>query len=95
MFHIFINITTTTPGIVSQNKVQRIVSNLNFNMALNVKSGLSLDDYKRILADEPRDVNKVIYSNTEHFIMQNKNINGLLLVAMAIHESGWEHLQYR
>lgn len=82
---------STTPGIVSQNKVQRIVSKLNFNMALNVKSGLSLDDYKRILADEPRDVNKVIYSNAEAFYNaeQKYNVNGLLLVAMAIHESGW------
>ena len=35
---------STTPGIVSQNKVQRIVSKLNFNMMLNVKSGLSLED---------------------------------------------------
>lgn len=82
---------STTPGIVSQNKVQRIVSKLNFNMTLNVKSGLSLDDYKRILADEPRDVNKVIYSNAEAFYNaeQKYNVNGLLLVAMAIHESGW------
>lgn len=82
---------STTPGIVSQNKVQRIVSKLNFNMALNVKSGLSLEDYKRILANEPRDVNKVIYSNAEAFYNaeQKYNVNGLLLVAMAIHESGW------
>lgn len=82
---------STTPGIVSQNKVQRIVSKLNFNMALNVKSGLSVDDYKRILANEPRDVNKVIYSNAEAFYNaeQKYNVNGLLLVAMAIHESGW------
>lgn len=82
---------STTPGIVAQNKVQRIVSKLNFNMALNIKSGLSLDDYKRILANEPRDVNKVIYSNAEAFYNaeQKYNVNGLLLVAMAIHESGW------
>lgn len=82
---------STTPGIVSQNKVQRIVSKLNFNMMLNVKSGLSLEDYKRILANEPRDVNKILYSNAEAFYNaeQKYNVNGLLLVAMAIHESGW------
>ena len=82
---------STTPGIVAQNKVQRIVSNLNFNMALNVKSGLTLDDYKRILSGEARDVNKVLENNAEAFYNaeQKYNVNGILLVAMAIHESGW------
>ena len=82
---------STTPGIVSQNKVQRIMSKLNFNMALNVKSGLTLDDYKRILSNESRDVNKVIQDNAEAFYNaeQKYNVNGILLVAMAIHESGW------
>lgn len=82
---------STTPGIVAQNKVQRIISNLNFNMALNVKSGLTLDDYKRILSGEARDVNKVLENNAEAFYNaeQKYNVNGILLVAMAIHESGW------
>ncbi len=82
---------STTPGIVAQNKVQRIISNLNFNMSLNVKSGLTLDDYKRILSGEARDVNKILENNAEAFYNaeQKYNVNGILLVAMAIHESGW------
>ena len=82
---------STTPGIVSQNKVQRIVSKLDFNMILNVKSGLTLDHYKRILSNEPREVNKILENNAEAFYNaeQKYNVNGILLVAMAIHESGW------
>ena len=82
---------SATPDIVSQNKVQRIVSRLNFNMQLNVKSGLSLSDYKRILSGESKDKYKIIKDNAEAFYNaeQKYNVNGLLLIAMAIHESGW------
>ena len=82
---------SATPGIVSQNKVQRIVSRLNFNMQLNVKSGLSLADFKRVLYGESKDKNKVIEQNAEAFYNaeQKYNVNGILLAAMAVHESGW------
>lgn len=82
---------SATPGIVSQNKVQRIVSRLNFNMQLNVKSGLSLVDFKRVLSGESKDKNKVIEQNAEAFYNaeQKYNVNGILLAAMAVHESGW------
>ena len=82
---------SATPGIVSQNKVQRIVSRLNFNMQLNVKSGLSLADFKRVLSGESKDKNKVIEQNAEAFYNaeQKYNVNGILLAAMAVHESGW------
>ena len=60
-------------------------------MQLNVKSGLSLSDYKRILSGESKDKYKIIQDNAEAFYNaeQKYNVNGLLLVAMAIHESAW------
>lgn len=62
----------------------------SFGMALNKKSGLSLDQFKKVLTDN-KDVNGIFTKNAEYFyyIEQQYNVNGLFVAAVGIHESGW------
>ena len=66
------------------------IRKLSFNMELNKPSGLSLEQFKKVLTDS-KDVNKVMQNNAEYFyyIEEQYNINGLFVAAVAIHESGW------
>ena len=66
------------------------IRKLSFNMELNKPSGLSLEQFKKVLTDS-KDVNKVMQNNVEYFyyIEEQYNINGLFVAAVAIHESGW------
>ena len=69
---------------------QELNSNLSFNMALNKPSGLSLEQFKKILND-PKDKNKIFTNNAEYFyyIEKEYNINGVFVAAIGIHESAW------
>lgn len=73
----------------SQNKTQ-LISGLSFDMALNKPSGLTLEQFKKILSDS-KDTNKIFENNAEYFyyIEQQYNINGVFVVAVGIHESAW------
>ena len=66
------------------------IRKLSFYMELNKPSGLSLEQFKKVLTDS-KDVNKVMQNNAEYFyyIEEQYNINGLFVAAVAIHESGW------
>lgn len=66
------------------------VGTLSFNMALNKPSGLSLEQFKKVLTDS-KDTNKVMQNNAEYFyyIEEQYNINGIFVAAVAIHESAW------
>ena len=66
------------------------IKKLSFDMELNKPSGLSLEQFKKVLTDS-KDVNKVMENNAEYFyyIEEQYNINGLFVAAVAIHESGW------
>lgn len=66
------------------------VQRLSFDMALNKPSGLSLEQFKKILTDS-KDVNKVFANNAEYFyyIEKEYNINGIFVAAVGIHESNW------
>ena len=66
------------------------ITPLSFDMELNKPSGLSLEQFKKILEDS-KDVNKVMEKNAEYFyyIEEQYNINGVFVAAVAIHESGW------
>ena len=59
-------------------------------MALNKPSGLSLEQFKKVLTDK-KDTNKVFINNAEYFyyIEKQYKINGLFVAAVGIHESGW------
>jgi len=66
------------------------ISKLSFNMALNKKSGLSIEQFKKVLSDNS-DKNNVFKNNAEYFYYaeQQYNVNGLFIAAVGIHESAW------
>lgn len=70
---------------------EQLLQNLNKNMSLNKSSGLSIEQFKKILSNNSSDKNKIIENNAEYFYYAEKqyNINGVFLAAVAIHESNW------
>lgn len=77
-------------GRSSAKTKQQLLSELNFDMKLNKPSGLTLEQFKKVLSDE-KDVNKIFINNAEYFyyIEKQYNINGLFVAAVGIHESDW------
>lgn len=69
---------------------EQLISNLRFDMPLNKPSGLTLEQFKKILSDS-KDTNKIFQSNAEYFyyIEKQYNINGVFVATVGIHESGW------
>lgn len=69
---------------------QQLLSKLDFNMKLNEPSGLTLEQFKKILTDS-KDINKIFENNAEYFyyIEKQYNINGIFVAAVGIHESAW------
>ena len=74
----------------NQTESKTQVQSLSFNMQLNKPSGLSLEQFKKVLSDT-QDINKVFENNAEYFyyIEQQYNINGIFVAAVGIHESAW------
>lgn len=70
---------------------QQLIKSLSFNMKLNKPSGLSLEQFKKIFANETKDKNNIFKDNAQYFYYAEKqyNVNGVFLAAVAIHESGW------
>ena len=87
------NITseTVTPLITEKNRVASLKSNLNIDIDLTSKSGLTLSDYKTILSNISLDKNKIFEQNAENFYKaeQKYKVNGIFIAAIGIHESGW------
>lgn len=69
---------------------EELISTLSFDMALNKPSGLTLEQFKKVLSDS-KDTNKIFQNNAEYFyyIEQQYNINGVFVAAVGIHESAW------
>lgn len=87
----FITSEAVTPGIAEKCRIQRIAVNVNPEMKLNVASGLTKEDFKKVLSGNPNDVNKIFESHAEVFynIEQKYGVNGLFIAAIGIHESNW------
>ena len=89
-----LNATYLNPNDKTQLANQRtkaeLLKELNMNMSLNKPSGLSLEQFKKVLSD-PKDVNKIFEKNAEYFyyIEKQYNINGIFVAAIGIHESAW------
>lgn len=68
-----------------------LIAGLNKNMKLNKPSGLSLEQFKKVLSGCKSDKNKIFEGNAEYFYYAEKqyNINGLFVAAVGIHESKW------
>ena len=69
---------------------EQLLATLNINMKLNKPSGLTLEQFKKVLSDE-KDKNKIFVNNAEYFyyIEKQYNINGIFVAAVGIHESAW------
>lgn len=80
-----------TPGISEKSRTQKLYATLNPNMDLTKPSGLTLEDYKKILSNNYLDTFKIIENNAENFYNaeQKYGINGVFLASIAIHESAW------
>lgn len=83
------NKSTNTNNTSSKTKSQ-LLSTLSIDMALNKPSGLSIEQFKKVLTDS-KDKNKIFEQNAEYFyyIEKQYNINGIFVAAVGIHESGW------
>ena len=60
-------------------------------MKLNKPSGLSLEQFKKVFANEKKDKSNIFKNNAQYFYYAEKqyNVNGIFIAAVAIHESGW------
>ena len=81
----------TNPEYVEKCRLQKILNKLSYEINVNEPSGLTLEDFKKVLSNNPRDVNKIFEDNAEVFynLEQKYRINGLFIAALGIHESSW------
>lgn len=79
------------PEVVELCRKQRILVGVNSAMALNKPSGLTKDDFIRVLSNHEQDREHIIENCAEYFYQaeQNYNVNGLFLASIGIHESNW------
>ena len=77
-------------GTKERPKVVQSTQSSTFDMQLNKPSGLSLEQFQKILKDS-KDVNKIFEQNADYFYYVEKqyNINGIFVAAIGIHESNW------
>ena len=70
---------------------EELSQNLGFSMLLNKKSGLTLEQFKKVLENDPNDKKNIFTENAEYFyyVESQYNINGLFVAAIGIHESAW------
>lgn len=75
---------------INKTEKNNVLSDFNFSMPLNKPSGLTLNQFKKVLSDD-KDVNNIFEENAEYFyyIESQYNINGIFVAAVGIHESGW------
>lgn len=83
------NITYSNNNIEYSKK--QLLSRLNKNMKLNKPSGLTLEQFEKILKNEDKDKNSIFKENAKYFyyIEQSYGINGVFVAAIGIHESAW------
>ena len=77
-------------GKTTKKSKETLIAKLSKDMNLNQPSGLTLDQFKKILTDN-QDKKKVMINNAEYFyyIESQYNINGVFVAAIAAHESAW------
>lgn len=69
----------------------QLMAKLKFSMDLSKPSGLSLEQFKKVLGKDSKDKNKIFEQNAEifYYIEQQYKINGVFVAAVGIHESGF------
>lgn len=87
------NLTSSksNPEILEANRIQKIKLAVSEDMPLNKSSGLTLEDFKRILSNNSKDRYGVFENAAEDFYNADKNynVNGVFLASIGIHESAW------
>lgn len=77
----------------NENEISKsgLLANLSFGMNLGKPSGLTLEQFKKVLENQSGDTNNVFKENAEYFYYAEKQygINGIFLASVAIHESGF------
>lgn len=70
---------------------EELLKSLKFEMDLNKPSGLSLEQFKKVLSNNSEDKNNVFANNAQYFyyVEQQYKVNGVFIAAIGIHESGW------
>lgn len=70
---------------------QELLTTLKKDMRLNKPSGLTLEQFEKIFANEKKDKNGVFKANAKYFyyIEQAYQVNGVFVAAIGIHESNW------
>lgn len=83
--------SSMAPSVVEESRLQRIFTKFNENMNLNEVSGLTKDDFKKVLSGNASDTNKIFEQNAEAFYNaeQKYNVNGIFIAAIGINESAW------
>lgn len=81
----------TFNNTTEEHSKDELLNTLNKNMQLNKPSGLTLEQFEKIFADEIKDKNGVFKENAKYFyyIEQSYGINGVFVAAIGIHESAW------
>ena len=84
------NSSSKISNSTSEKTKSQLLSTLSFNMSLNKPSGLTLEQFKKVLSDD-KDKNDIFEQNAEYFyyIEKEYNINGVFVAAVGIHESNW------
>lgn len=87
----YITSEAITPGIAEKSRIKRLEISIKPEMLLNKPSGLTKDDFKKVLSGIDTDSNKIFENNAEVFfeMEQKYNINGIFLAALGMHESNW------
>ncbi|MBQ7409986.1 MAG: glucosaminidase domain-containing protein [Clostridia bacterium] len=87
----YITSEAVTPGIAEKSRIKRLEISIKPEMLLNKPSGLTKDDFKKVLSGIDTDSNKIFENNAEVFfeMEQKYNINGIFLAALGMHESNW------
>ena len=87
----YITSVSLNPEIVELSRKKRIAISVKFDMEVNKPSGLTKNDFIKVLSGHQEDAEKIFEQNASLFyeIEQKYNVNGLFLASMGIHESNW------
>ena len=85
------NFIYNSKGESKEYSKKELISRLSKNMQLNKPSGLTLEQFEKLFADESKDKNGVFKQNAKYFyyIEQSYGINGVFVAAIGVHESAW------
>ena len=87
----YVNESANADGSMPVYTKEQLTQDVGISMLLNRRSGLTLEQFKQILGNDPNDKKDVFKNIYQYFyyVERQYNINGLFLASIAVHESGW------